>query len=219
MSESISKASRLNLKNVIWISDTKTISLNNVDNNVADFFVKADGNAFLQMLLSKRIIFVEGATEYILMPYIYQKVTGHTLEEDEVSVISYNGISYRHYLKIAKGTNKKIAVITDNDKKQARIDKVQSENKKSQEYNVFMDSDTNNWTWEVCLDNLNKSMFDEEIKVKDDANYLFHGVDYGSKVLGKMLNNKVDIAYRIIKKKIDFEIPQYVMDVIEWLNK
>ncbi len=212
-------ASRLNLKNVIWISESKTISLNDVDNNVADFFVKADGNAFLQMLLSKKIIFVEGATEYILMPYIYQKVTERTLESDEVSVISCNGISYRHYLKIAQGTNKKIAVITDNDKNQAKIDIVQSENEKSQEYNIFMDRDVTNWTWEVCLYNLNKAMFDEKIKVKDDANYLFHGIDYGSKVLGKMLNNKVEIAYLLIKNKIDIEIPQYVKDAIEWLNK
>lgn len=211
--------SRLNLKNVIWISDTKTISLNDVDNNVADFFVKADGNAFLQMLLSKRIIFVEGATEYILMPYIYQKVTGRTLEVDEVSVISCNGISYKHYLKIAQGTNKKIAVITDNDKKQKRIDEAQSENKKNQEYNVFMDADVNNWTWEVCLYNLNKAIFDKSIKVKDEVDYLFHGVDYGSKVLGKMLNNKVEIAYYLIKNQMDFEIPQYVKDAIEWLNK
>lgn len=212
-------ASRLNLKNVIWISDTKTISLNDVDNGVADFFVKADGNAFLQMLLSKRIIFVEGATEYILMPYIYQKVTGRTLEADKVSVISCNGISYKQYLKIAQGTNKKIAVITDNDKKQKRIDEAESENKQSQEYNVFMDGNVNNWTWEVCLYNLNKDIFDKSIKVKDEANYLFHGVDYGSKVLGKMLNNKVEIAYHLIKNQIDFELPQYGKDAIEWLNK
>lgn len=212
-------ASRLNLKNVIWITNKEAISLTDVDNKVAEFFVKADGNSFLQMLLSKKIIFVEGATEYILLPYIYKKITGRTLEADEISVISCNGISYRHYLKIAQGTNKKIAVITDNDKNQNRIDKTQSENKQHQEYNIFMDSDVNNWTWEVCLYNLNKVVLDKAIEVKDDANYLFHGVDYGSKVLGRMLNNKVEIAYYLIKKQIDFEIPQYVKDAIEWLNK
>jgi hypothetical protein len=44
-------------------------------------------------------------------------------------------------------------------------------------------------------------------------------MDCGSKVLGKMLNNKVEIAYLLLKKQIDFEIPQYVKDAIEWLNK
>lgn len=212
-------ASRLNLKNVIWITNTEAVSLSNVDNQVADFFVKADGNAFLQMLLSNRIIFVEGATEYILLPYIYEKVTGRTIEEDGVSIISCNGISYKHYLKIAQGTNKKIAVITDNDKKQDRIDKMQSQNLNNEDYNVFMDADVDNWTWEVCLYNLNKSILDEIITIKDNANYLVHGIDCGSKVLGKMLNNKVECAYIILKKQIDLEIPQYVKDAIEWINK
>lgn len=212
-------ASRLNLKNVIWITNTTSVSLADVEDEVADFFVKADGNAFLQMLLSKKIIFVEGATEYILMPYIYHKVTGRTLEEDGISVISCNGISYKHYLKIGQGTNKKMAIITDNDKNQNTINKVLTENKKHQDYNIFMDYDVTNWTWEVCLYNMNKSLMDKTIKVKEDAEYLVHGVDCGSKVLGKMLNNKAEIAYMLIKKNIDFEIPKYVKDAIEWLNK
>lgn len=212
-------ASRLNLKNVIWITNKLAISLTDVDEKVADFFVKADGNAFLQMLLSKKIVFVEGATEYILLPHIYQKVTGHTLEDDEISVISCNGISYRHYLKIAEGTNKKIAIITDNDKNQNTINKAVEENKQHQDYHIFMDSDVNNWTWEICLYNLNKAVLDKTIEIKDNSNYLVHGVDYGSKVLGKMLNNKVETAYILIKKQIDFKIPQYVKDAIEWIKK
>ncbi len=212
-------ASRLNLNNVIWITNTEAFSLSEVDNRVADFFVKADGNAFLQMLLSKKIIFVEGATEYILMPYIYQKITGRTIEEDSISVISCNGISYKHYLKIARGTNKRIAVITDNDKNQNRIEKMKTENLDNEEYKIFMDSNLDNWTWEVCLYNLNRSILDKVIPVKDDADYLVHGIDCGSKVLGKMLNNKVESAYLLLKKQIDFEVPQYVKDAIEWLNK
>ena len=212
-------ASRLNLKNVIWITKSYAMSLANVDVGVADFFVKADGNAFLQMLLAEKIIFVEGATEYLLMPYIYERITGRTLEKDKVSVISCNGISYKHYLKIAQGTEKKIVVITDNDKNQKNIDRMIEENKSNQWYNIFMDTDVKNWTWEVCLYNLNKSLLDEKIKLQEGAEYLVHGQDCGSKVLGKMLNNKVEMAYLLLKNKVEFEIPQYVKDAIEWLNK
>lgn len=212
-------ASRLNLKNVIWITKSNAMSLSNVDEGVADFFVKADGNAFLQMLLAEKIIFVEGATEYLLMPYIYEKTTGRTLEKDKVSVISCNGISYKHYLKIAEGTEKKIVVITDNDKNQKNIDKMIEKNKGNQWYHIFMDTDVNNWTWEVCLYNLNKPLLDEAIKLKEGAEYLVHGQECESKVLGKMLNNKVEMAYLLLKNKVEFEIPQYVKDAIEWLNK
>lgn len=212
-------ASRLNLKNVIWITNKKAVSLADVNGSVADFFVKADGNAFLQMLLSKKVIFVEGATEYILFPTIYKKVTNHSLEEDEISVISCNGISYKHYLKIAEGTDKKIAVVTDNDKSIKKINDAKDQNNTHQDYNIFMDTDVNNWTWEVCLYNLNKEFLDTNIEIQENSEYLFHGVDYGSKVLGKMLNNKAETAYLLVKKNIDFEIPQYVKDAIEWLNK
>jgi len=80
-------ASRLNLNNVLWITDQSARSLSSVDNEVADFFVKADDNAFLQLLLSKRAILVEGATEFLLVPYFYEKLTGRTAENDEVTII------------------------------------------------------------------------------------------------------------------------------------
>ena len=92
-------------------------------------------------------------------------------------------------------------------------------NKGNQWYHIFMDTDVNNWTWEVCLYNLNKSLLDEKIKLKEGAEYLVHGQECGSKVLGKMLNNKVEMAYLLLKNKVEFEIPQYVKDAIEWLNK
>lgn len=211
-------ASRLNLKNVIWITKSNARSLGDVDETVADFFMKADGNAFLQMLLADKIIFVEGATEYLLMPYIYKKLTGRSLEADKISVISCNGISFRHYLKIGEGTDKKIAVITDNDKCQRKIDWAQEKNNNNQLFNIFMDSDIKNWTWEVCLYNLNRDILDKTIKLKEGAEYLVHGEDCGSRVLGKMLNNKVDTAYLLLKQNVDFKIPQYVKDAIEWLN-
>ena len=44
-------ASRLNLNNVLWITEECVKSLSGVDKTVADFFVKADNNAFLQLLL------------------------------------------------------------------------------------------------------------------------------------------------------------------------
>lgn len=44
-------ASRLNLNNVLWITEGGIQSLSKVDKDVANFFVKSDGNAFLQLLL------------------------------------------------------------------------------------------------------------------------------------------------------------------------
>jgi putative ATP-dependent endonuclease of the OLD family len=50
-------ASRLNLKNVLWITKNEAKSLNDVDEDTAKFFSKADNNSFLQFLLSPQMHF------------------------------------------------------------------------------------------------------------------------------------------------------------------
>lgn len=211
-------ASRLNLNNVLWISEDKVKSLAKVDSNVAEFFVRADDNAFLQLLLSKKALLVEGATEFLLLPMFYQKIIGNTIEEDEVSVISCNGISYRRYLEIAKATGKKIAVVTDNDKDEDRIKEADSFNKDNNLQHIFMGKTVDEWTWEVCIYKDNKDILDEMINVQKNSEYKFQGKFYG-KVLGKMLNNKVDVAYQMLTSDKPFNVPQYIKDAIKWLKK
>lgn len=93
-------ASRLNLRNVIWIAENHYLSLKNVESQTSAFFEKADDNEFLQLLLSKKVILVEGATEYLLLPKFYEKKTGRTVENDGISIISCNGISYKLGIQI-----------------------------------------------------------------------------------------------------------------------
>lgn len=87
-------------------------SLADVDKKVAKFFVKADNNNFLQFLLAQKIILVEGATEYLLLPEMFQRIAKQSLEESKVMIISCNGISYDNYLQIAQKTDKKISFIS-----------------------------------------------------------------------------------------------------------
>ena len=67
--------------------------------------------------------------------------------------------------------------------------------------------------------NANKQKLDRLIKTTKDADYKVHGELCESKVLGKMLNDKVDSAYQMQNSGISFEVPQYVKDAILWLNK
>lgn len=210
-------ASRLNLNNVLWITDEGVKSLDSVDSEVAKFFVKADDNAFLQLLLAKKAILVEGATEFLLIPYFYEKLIGRTIEDDEITVISCNGISYSKYLAIAESTSKKIAVITDNDGKQNRIDEASTFNNAHVMQHIYMAYDVKRWTWEDCIYEMNKVKLDMLIEVKPGAKYLFHEKDYGP-VLGKMLNNKVEVAYSMLTSGEEFVVPQYVKDAITWIS-
>lgn len=211
-------ASRLNLNNVLWITETGVKKLASVDTGVAEFFVRADDNAFLQLLLSKKAFLVEGATEFLLLPMFYKQITGHTIEEDGVSVISCNGISYKRYLEIAKATDKKIAVVTDNDEKAHRITEASSFNQANNLQHIFMGATVDEWTWEACIYKENKDVLDGMITVEAGAAYKFHDKDYGA-VLGKMLNHKVDVAYQMLTSGKTFAVPQYIKDAIGWLKE
>lgn len=211
-------ASRLNLNNVLWITSGGAMSLINVKKDTAEFFVRADDNSFLQLLLSKKVFLVEGATEFLLLPMFYERITKHTIEQDGIAIISCNGISYRRYLEIAKATDKKVAVITDNDGDQLKIDNVAAFNSSNNLQHIFTGATIKDWTWEVCIYNLNKEALVAIVPVKEGVEYKFHGKSYGP-VLGKMLNNKVDTAYLMLNSKDKFQIPEYVKDAIEWLGK
>lgn len=211
-------ASRLNLKNILWITNDGVKTLEKVQDDTAKFFEKADNNAFLQLLLSEKAILVEGATEFLLIPYFYQKLKGEPLEKERITVISCDGIAYKKYLEIAEATGKKIAVITDNDKKEDKIKEAASFNEKNESQHIFMDKDIENWTWEVCVYKENKQQLDKLIKVKKSAKYLFHEEDYGQ-VLGKMLNDKVECAYQMLMSGKDYVVPQYVKEAIEWIRE
>ena len=211
-------ASRLNLKNVLWITEEGVKSLAGITSDVADFFVRADDNSFLQLLLSKKVFLVEGATEFLILPMFYRQITGHTIEEDGISVISCNGISYKRYLAIALATDKRIAVVTDNDRKANRIIEAVSFNQANNQQHIFIGTTVDEWTWEVCIYKENKDILDGIITVKEGAAYKFHDKDYGA-VLGKMLNNKVDVAYMMLVSGETFEAPKYIKDAIEWLRK
>lgn len=211
-------ACSLNLNNVLWITGDCVRSLESVPSDVAAFFTKADNNAFLQLLLSKKAILVEGATEFILLPKFYEQITCKTIEADGVTVISCGGISYKRYLEIAEKANKKVAVITDNDGYDERITDSHNYNETHSDQHIFMDEDIEGWTWEACLYRDNKEMLDSFVDIKANSKYLFHGKEY-EPVLGKMLNNKADIAYKMLISEAEFKVPQYVRNAIKWLSE
>lgn len=84
--------------------------------------------------------------------------------------------------------------------------------------NTDMGTTTDDWTWEICVYNVNRAVLDGMIDVQAGAKCLFHGKDYGA-VPGKMLNNKVDTAYQMLASGTVFEVPQYVKDAIAWISR
>lgn len=209
--------SGLNIKNIIWINKDKSQKLKDIDKDIAEFFIRSDNNNLLQFLLAKKVILVEGATEYILIPKIFEKMFNQKVEENNIDVISCNGVTYKNFIHIAKLMNKKVSVITDNDNSQEKIDEMNSYNKQHDNIKIFMDNDIQNWTWEVCFYNLNSDKLSNLIEIKENAKYLYKEKDYGQ-ILGKMLNNKAETAYKICMSNEKFQYPLYVEEALKWIK-
>ena len=85
----------------------------------------------LQFILSDKVILVEGATEFLLIPKIFEKIYNKKIEDEGIAVIDCGGIKYKRFEDIAKQMNKTVAVLTDNDKKQSNLDFRKNYNEKS----------------------------------------------------------------------------------------
>lgn len=204
--------SRLDLKNVIWLSDNEIKKLEKLDMYTSMYFSKIDNLDVLRFILAEKVILVEGAAEYIVTPVIYEKVVNSSLEEDGIEIISMGSISYERYRKIAESLNKKVAVITDNDGKDKQF-----ANTNTDSFSVFSDNNRDNWTFEVAFYNKNTEFFDEKYKNKKTK------AEYEGQAMPKacvhMLKNKTENALLIESEIGSLSLPEYLIEAVRWIKE
>ncbi|HEL0738478.1 TPA: AAA family ATPase, partial [Streptococcus equi subsp. zooepidemicus] len=202
--------SRLDLKNVIWLSNKETKKLEKIDSDTSMYFSKIDNLDILRFILAEKVILVEGAAEYIIIPAIYQKIINNSLEADGIEIISMGSISYERYRNIAESLNKKVVVITDNDGKDKQYTNTDL-------FSIFSDSNRDNWTLEVAFYNKNTEFFDEKYKNKKTK------AEYDGKTMARacahMLKNKTDNALLIEREIGSLSLPEYLIEAIQWIKE
>ncbi len=205
--------SRLDLRKVICMNSNidETLEFNDIDKETAKFFIKSPNNNILNFVLSKKVILVEGAAEYILMEKFFEMQEKISIDKSDINIISVSGLSFERYLNIAKILKIKVAVITDNDYEYDK--KVKDKYIKYTDFDnikVFADENNDNNTFEVSLYNSNAKYLEEnKITSSQDIKQF-------------MLNNKSENAYRILEKleqsSKDFVIPTYISEAIKWIK-
>lgn len=206
-------ASRLDLKNIIWLNNDGSHSLNNLTEDTAEYFNRLDNLDILRFILAEKCILVEGAVEYILLPQIIYKLTGSKVSELGIDIISMGSISHERYREIASILNKrKIVTITDNDKKPSLTGSNIEDN-----FAIFRGTTIDDWTLEAAFYNCNNSYFDEQYEDrKTEAKY--NGEEC-PKALAHMLKNKTENAIFMATNIENIEIPNYIQEAIKWINE
>ncbi len=201
---------RLNLTNTIVISKHQTKSLGSLDSETAKYFEKIDNLDVLRFILAKKVILVEGAAEYIILPKLFEIVEKCNIDQCEIDIISMGSISHERYRELAKILNKKIAVITDNDKKKFTFEDDGA-------FNIYADSSISNWTLEVAFYNKNIEFFDEYYSDKrTEAVYKGESVP---KAQAYMLKNKTNNALVIEENLEQLNIPMYLKEAMSWIKQ
>lgn len=205
--------SRLDLRKLICMNSNidKALEFNKIDQDTAKFFIKSPNNNILNFVLSKRVILVEGAAEYILMEKFFEMITKVNADDCNVSIIAINGLSFGRYLEIAEKLNIKVAVITDNDSNYDKNIKEKYDKYKGlNNIKVFAETNNDLRTFEI-------SLYNNNIKYLND-----NKVTTNTNIQKFMLNNKSENAYRILEK-LDkatkkFVIPEYIEKAIRWIK-
>ncbi|QSR09940.1 MULTISPECIES: ATP-dependent endonuclease [Lactococcus] len=215
---------RLGLDNLIWIQGSKPSTFNNLKSETIAYFKKIDHTNILQFILANKVILVEGAAEYILMDKLVRSLRDDKkgLDDYKIEVISGGGITYKHYLDVAKNLNKPILVLTDNDSKLERIQEIQLKNQKYESSNVpikiELEDDISYFTFEAALFYKNEKLLTD--LTNENASKYYNGREF-PKILSFMLNNKSKAALRIEERynTEDLQCPDYISRGLEWLIK
>ncbi|MCF7753969.1 AAA family ATPase [Paenibacillus xylanexedens] len=211
--------SRLNIQNTIWVTGNGCLSLKDVPEETASYFMRTDNLQLLNYILARKVLLVEGNSEYILLPQLIKNTLNYTLDEKKIELISGGGITYKHYIELSKVLKNTLLVITDNDGDQETIDTISGLN--DTEFNIYVKCPSNieEFTFEICLFNENKEELSSisQKKPKTISEYRNKKMD---KNLAYMLKNKTESALRISEEKTyknNIKLPRYIQEGIQWL--
>jgi putative ATP-dependent endonuclease of OLD family len=127
-------ANKLGLENLILLNDHKTVKLKDLSVDTFNYFKKLAGYDTLRLILCKKAILVGGDSDELIVQKAYMvKHNGQLPIENGIDVISV-GTSFLRFVEIAEKIQKKVAVVTDNDR--------DFENKITKKYEQYKNSDS-----------------------------------------------------------------------------
>lgn len=205
-------ASRLDLRNAIFLHEGKCTNLKSLSSATSKYFIKAPDTNVLNFILAKKVVLVEGDAEYILLDFFFRKHHQCYSYEKDIAIIACGGKTFKRYIELATPLSKKIAIITDNDGDfQANVAN-QYKTLISDRIKVFSDHNNENVTFEVSLYQSNVSFYEEKVLTNQ----------MGAGVLNFMRSNKTEAALRTLeileKNNSTFNIPQYISDALAWIS-
>ena len=180
-----------------------------------------------QLLFSKRVIFVEGISEALLLP-VFAKKLKKDLDEKGVEVVMLNGINFKHFLPLFYEDNPLIfkgTIITDDDRKEinGKPSKTYENLTKMENKNLEVHGAVKTFEYELLICNKKESIIHQTFKEVHPQNFKNVTIATNEELFdifnSKKKIKKADIAL-ILSTKLDddnHEIPEYISDAIKFV--
>jgi putative ATP-dependent endonuclease of OLD family len=209
-------SNKLDLKNIILLSNNKILKLDNLSHDTYNFFKKLAGYPTLRLLLCKKAVLVEGDSDELIYQKAYLVKNKKLPIQNGIDVVSV-GLSFKRFLEIAAHITIKVAVITDNDGNvEDKVIKKYKDYEKCKNIKMFFDTDNKLNTLEPQFIKAN----DKSLKILCDA----IGINYDKyndfdKINSYMQNNKTTWALKIFETKEKIAFPKYIMNAVDWCDE
>lgn len=210
-------ANKLNLKNLILLSNQTTTKFDELPEGDAEYFEKLPGYDTLRLILAKKVILVEGPSDELIIQRAYKDKYDLLPIENGVDVISVRGLSFKRFLDIAKRLDKKVTVVTDNDGNyEKRIRKKYQDYEDVDCIKVFASDNEDLKTLEPHFVEANKD------KLADIRELIgISEADYPTQknVSDYMEDNKTEWALAVFNSDKTYSYPAYITEAIEWIHE
>lgn len=208
-------ANKLNLQNLILLSNQKTTTFNELSRDDAEYFEKLPGYDTLRLVLAKSAILVEGPSDELIVQRAFKDKYGVLPIEKGVDVISVRGLSFKRFLDISKKLDKKVAVVTDNDGKYD--EKIKNKYKDYTDITCIRICASDNDDLKTLEPQFVYANKDELDKLRSSIGIKKEDYPTLESIGGYMEDNKTDWALEVFKARKQFAYPTYITDAINWV--
>ena len=214
-------ANKLGLSSLVLLHNCTALRLRELSSDTKSFFEKVPGYDTLRLLLCKKAILVEGASDELIIQKAYMKSNNGKLPiEDGVDVISV-GLSFLRFLEIAEKLNITVSVATDNDGDLEAINKKYENylgSNSKENISIQFDPEIDKGDLEIGGQPFNYNTLEPKLIKANGREVLNNilGTDFGNDdALHKyMKSNKTECALKLFDTDIDLNFPRYILQAI-----
>lgn len=198
---------KLGLSKLVLVGNGTPVRIKNLPADTVDYFKKLAGFDTLRLVLSERVILVEGPSDELIVQRGYLDAKGKLPIEDGIDVISV-GLSHKRFLDLAIQLKRRVWVVTDNDGK--TLEQVK------ERFSGYLDSDL--VSLHVGSDPRFPTLEPQIVEANDLATLnaaLGTGYESKQKLQVAMSADKTASALKIFESETKIVMPEYIRDVFD----